>query len=297
MDDISSSLIDRSLKVLFRREPAALCRLVGAAADPDRIRLGDVTVNIPEHRADHLFLLGDDDDPSRWALHLEYQLQPDLRVLGSWHHKNAALNAQLDRPVILTVVYLTKGDRATFPDTLTLTGGGLTNTYSFHTVRLWEHEERIRDGDLPELAPLLVLCEDEPGEETLRRERSLILGLPVERGERAELLAIATMIGTRYFTREVLERLFREEMEMMKTVSFVEEWIQEGEARGEARGARQVLLRLLRRQFGELPPPVLQQIEQADLEECEAMAERVLDAKSLEDLGLPSNGASGSGTG
>jgi len=71
-------------------------------------------------------------------------------------------------------------------------------------------------------------------------------------------------------------------MEMLKEASFIEEWIQEGEARG----ARQMLLRLLRKRFGELPATAVARLEAADLAACEALAERVLEANSLEELGL-----------
>jgi hypothetical protein len=57
---------------------------------------------------------------------------------------------------------------------VTIQRGGGRNRFEFETVRLWEHAERIRGGDLQELAPLLVLCENEPTEATLREERELI---------------------------------------------------------------------------------------------------------------------------
>lgn len=102
-------LIDRSVKALMRRVPPAFFRLAGADVDPGTIQIGDVSINLPEFRADQVFLVGEVSDPERWAAHLEYQLQPDPRVLRGWFLKNAALTAQWDLPVLLTVVYLTKG--------------------------------------------------------------------------------------------------------------------------------------------------------------------------------------------
>jgi hypothetical protein len=285
-----AQLIDRSLKLLFRRVSPALFRLARLPVDPAAVRLADVAVNLPEHRADQLFLIGADDDPARWGLHLEYQLQPDRRALRGWLLKNAALNAQLEIPVLLTVVYLTRGGRATFPARSAVSAGGLTNEYRFHTIRLWEHADRIRSGELAELAPLLVLCDDRPSEGTLQEERALILGLGAPAAVQAELLAVAAMVGTRFFSREQLQTLFREEMEMLKEVSFIEEWIQEGEARG----ARRLLLRQLQKRFGELPAAALARLEAADLAACEALAERVLEANSLEELGLAARGNEGS---
>jgi predicted transposase YdaD len=194
--------------------------------------------------------------------------------------------AQLGIPAVLTVVYLAKGDRAAFPAIHRVEGGGLVNEYRFHTIHLWEHADRIRSGELRELAPLLVLCEAKPTERTLREERALILGVDAAQAVRAELFAVAAMVGTRYFPRLLLERLFREEMQMLKEVSFIEEWILEGEARA----ARSFLLRQLRKRFGELPPEVVARVESADRSRCEEMVERLLDATSLDELGLAGGG-------
>jgi flagellar biosynthesis/type III secretory pathway protein FliH len=104
-----------------------------------------------------------------------------------------------------------------------------------------------------------------------------------------------------------VEALFREEMQMLKETSFIEEWLEEalaqGVARGEAQGleqglaqgetqaARSFLLRQLRKRFGPLPAGVVERIEAADREWCEAMGERLLDAASLEEMGLGGIGA------
>jgi hypothetical protein len=196
---------DRSLKVLIRRVLPTLLRLAGIEVDPAQVHPEDTAINLPEHNADHVFRIGDEGDPTRWALHLEYQLQPDPRVLPDWFSKNAALNKLLPIPVVLMAVYLTRGDRATFPDAYTIEGGGLRNNNRFEVIRLWEHAERIRGGELSELAPLLVLCEDIPTEATLRHERQLILSLDVARPIRADLLAVAVTVGTRFFARDLLE--------------------------------------------------------------------------------------------
>jgi hypothetical protein len=286
MSSPGPSLFDRSIKVLLRRAYPAFLRLAGVAVDPARVRPEDVTINLPEHRADQVFLVGEEGDPDRGGLHVECQLQPDTRVMDGWFYKNGAFNRQYGFPVPLVVIYLTRGDRATFPDRHVVAVGGVTNEWKFHTIRLWEHADRIRGGELAELAPLLVLCEDSPTEETLREERRLILGLDVPSPVRADLLAVAVMVGYRYFARELLLSFFREELQMLKEAGFVEEWLEEAEARGEARGAQRILLAQLEKQFGELPASVVERIEQADRAECEALALRVLDARSLDELGL-----------
>src|SRR3954452_7830914 len=103
-------LIDRSLKVLTRHAAHALCRLADIAVAPDQIRFEDTAVNVAEHRADQVLLLGEEGDPARWRWHLEYQMEPDTSVMDGWLVKNAVLTARLPLPVVLTVVYLTRGD-------------------------------------------------------------------------------------------------------------------------------------------------------------------------------------------
>src|SRR5436190_8383301 len=169
----------------------------------------------------------------------------------------------------MTVVYLTRGSHSRFPAAYMVGGEGLTNEYRFHTLRLWEHANRIRGGELPELAPLLVLCEDVPTEQTLQEERQLILGLPVDPSVRTELLAVAQTVGSRYFPRHVLERLFQEELQMLKEASFIDEWIEQGRAQGRAGAARQMLLRLLRARFGELPVSAVSRVENEWPDWCE----------------------------
>jgi predicted transposase YdaD len=292
------TLLDRSLKALVRRVPAAAFRLCGAEVDPARTRTEDVTVNLPEFRADQVLVVTHERGRTRSALHLEYQLQPDARRIPGWMLKNAAFQVQLGVPVVLVVVYLTRGRYRRFPRSHTVIAEGLRNTHRFHAVRLWEHADRIRSGDLGPLAPLLVLCEDEPTERTLLEERERILRLDAPRPLKSDLLGLALTVGSHYFPRDLLFSVFREKLQMLKEASFVEEWIAEaaataeargrieGEARGEARGARDLLLRQLQSRFGPLPLSAVARVESADLDRCLELAERLLRARSLSELEL-----------
>ena len=84
-------------------------------------------------------------------------------------------------------------------------------------------------------------------------------------------------VGARYFDKEFLWKFFREEMEKMREATFIDEWLEEkleeglqqglqqGLERGIERGIEQgiqqekqrtrwlILMRILRRHFGELP--------------------------------------------
>jgi predicted transposase YdaD len=152
----------------------------------------------------------------------------------------------------------------------------------------------IESGALPELAPLLALCEPNPGPATLQREREMILGLDAPRAVKSDLLAVALMVGLRFFDRAVLESVFRAELLMLKEIEFIHELFSDefaerearGEARGEAQASRRLLLGLLQARFGVLPANVVARIEQTSPAECEALALRLLTAGSLAELGL-----------
>jgi predicted transposase YdaD len=284
------SLFDRSIKFLARHAPAAFLKLAGAELRDEPFRWEDTSVNLPEFRADQLLAVGGPGAGIQRAFHFEYQLRPARKVLRGWFLKNAAFSAQLDSPVVLVGFYLRRGGRTRFPATYRAEADGLANEFRFETVRLWEHADRIRTGELPELAPLLVLCEDEPRAETLAVERELILGVGGPPRLRSDLLGLALTVASRFFPRHLLETTFREELPMLQEMSIVEEWIAEGEARGEARGkaleAQEFVLLALEKRFGTLPDRVGRQVRSLDEAGCRSLFTRSLDASSLDALGL-----------
>ncbi len=116
--------------------------------------------------------------------------------------------------------------------------------------------------------------------------REIIHQLPLQDVEKGDLLAVTMMLGSRHFTREVLWAVLKEDEKMIEGVPWISDWIAEGEARGEAREARQLTLRLLRKRVGDLSPTVIAQVEGANTARCEEIAERLLEAHSLNELNL-----------
>jgi predicted transposase YdaD len=144
------------------------------------------------------------------------------------------------------------------------------------------------------LAPLLLLASKEKSEAVLQQERQLILNLPVTQETRRELLAVATMVGTRYFDTGTLRRIFHEAMAMLKEAEFVQEWVLEGEARGEARGisrgeargTQAAVVRLMRSRFGSVSPDVEARVAELTAEQALELLERVANANSPAELGF-----------
>lgn len=70
----------------------------------------------------------------------------------------------------------------------------------------------------------------------------------------------------------------------MQDLGLIGDWIMEGEARGETSRARKTALRFLIKRFGTLPPALLERIEQADADWCDALLDRAIYAANLSEL-------------
>ena len=77
-------------------------------------------------------------------------------------------------PVALLAIYLQKGDYITFHDRYEVEFGIIKTQFRFTTVKLWEHKSRVRSVELIELAPLLILFEETPTQQTVKEEIALI---------------------------------------------------------------------------------------------------------------------------
>ncbi len=89
---------------------------------------------------------------------------------------------------------------------------------------------------------------------------------------------------------KMMATLEDEEVQEMKT-SMAEWWsreaLEKGRQEGRQEGEASLLKRLLKRRFADLPSSIDQRLEQASQQELEHWADRVLDAKRLEDVFSP----------
>ena len=300
--------VDMGVKGFFQRHPQTALRLAGMPASHQIVGTEDSSINTPELRADHVFIVETQSGPpasrrsirgapaGKYALYMESQLTPDRRIISLWMLKCAALSRQLKMPVLLLVIYLKQGRYKTFPDHSTVTIGNLTTSFHFSTICLWEHEDAIRSGEWGELAPLLALFDEDAREETLHDIVRLIRESGASLAEQADLLGIGAQIAAKSFPRWMVDLVFSKELEMGKARvrTFMDDWVDEGIAKGKAEGmaqgrgeeARLLTLRVLRKRFGRLPAPIVSHIKAADLRACEDLIDRAIEADSLEDLGL-----------
>ena len=238
--------VDMGVKGLIQRRPKTVLRLAGIPESHQIVAVEDSSINTPELRGDHVFIVDPKPAPpatvpslhtwskEAYGLYIETQLTPDRRILSLWMLKCAALSRQLKMPVVLLVIYLKQGRYKTFPDHYIVTKGGLTTEFHFSTIQLWEHADAIRSGELWELAPLLALLDAEPREDTLREELRLIRDSRATPREKADLMGIAAQIAAKSFPRSVVDGVFAKEMEMAKTRvrTFIDDWVDEGIAKG-----------------------------------------------------------------
>ncbi len=86
--------------------------------------------------------------------------------------------------------------------------------------------------------------------------------------KRANLLSIAMTIACRYMDKNVLKDYFKEEMEMLREASIVEEWLEEGVQKGIHQGvlqnAREAVIENLEVHFDVVPTSIVKIIKGID---------------------------------
>jgi predicted transposase YdaD len=143
---------------------------------------------------------------------------------------------------------------------------------------MWEEnpEPFLQDSALLPLAPLTATNQPQTLlEQIVQRVNQ------VQTTQRPEISAYTQILAGLKFKKDLIKRLFREGM--MRESVIYQEILEEGEQRGERR-ERSLVLRLLTRKVGELPPGIREQVETLSLEELENLGEALLDFTSLLDL-------------
>jgi len=273
--------IDRAIKVVLRLYPEK-CLDLFFGKDRQVVFQGveDPQINISERRADKVWLVSEQGRDG--ALHIEAILEPKKSELANFYVKNALLEAVLKRPVITVLVYLEKGRYETFPYTYERSVGLFQNVYIFACVLLWKYRNRILSGEYKEFAPLLSLLEDKPTVSTLEKEKELIAQFPEE--EQRELMGVAILVACRKFEDEFVRQIFKEKLPMVKEISFVREWIEEGEQKGEQKGKRSFLLAQFAKKFGPLSPELQEQINQLSGAKLDNLSLALFDLQNFNEL-------------
>jgi len=249
----------------------------------------DAQIQIPEHRADKVWRIHD--GIREGCLTLEAIAVPDRRDLRRINLKNAELQVYLKLPVITVLVYLKRGQYATFPDGYEDELGGLTNSHRFVCILLWEHEERIRSGELRELAPFLLLFYDDPDPGILSVINHLIEGV-ADPQQALELKSVSAIIAERYFSVDLIKQYFKLEFPMIRETSIFKEIFDhrynegrvEGLAEGEVSGNRRLLQKQLEKKFGPLSPELKVRLLELNSEALDSLAMTLLELATVDEL-------------
>jgi len=296
--------------------------MAGIPADPSLLRLEDSGVIVKELHADQVLVHAATRSAAAFGLCIEYVWELDRDRLRGWILKALTLEETLNHTVLLVVVYLRPTAAAERPDRLVRRAGGKSNHHAFETVYLWEFAERIRSGELPELAPFLILWDHEDPEGTLRDEKELIQSAELPEPVKREVVGAAYLLGLKYASRRIVDAVFREEVMKLEEMGLIgeriaaqlaekealawerglsrgleegreqglekglEEGREEGRAQGRDEEARELTMRILRLRFGVLPDSWTTLIAQLDAERCGRLLEQALQVESLAELNV-----------
>jgi predicted transposase YdaD len=132
---------------------------------------------------------------------------------------------------------------------------------------------------------------DEPTEATVRLARDLANREPDEE-RRALLLSFVVLLAARYFDRETIRRLFREEEKMIRTQTFIDEWLDDAEQKGRQEGHQEgrqeaiseTLLQFLTYKFANVPAELAQQLQTLSAADLSSLFNLALTAQSLQEV-------------
>lgn len=284
---------DATLKSLLEDAPQDWPILAGIA-DP-QVTVIDSDIATISGAADKVLRL---EGPRPWIMHFEFQSGPDATLPARCNLYSAAMENRHMLPVQTVVVLLSpRAQLSSITGTYEVKRHHVAAPYRvfrYQVIRVWELPvESLLHGGLGQLAlaPISAVQKSElPGVIDVMKERAARERDRARRGR--WWTAVNILMGLRY-NRAIVDQLLAGVMEMEESVTYqaiVAKGEAKGEAKGMAKGARDELRKVLLRQgadkFGEPAPDwaaaALAQMD--DLEQLEALATKVLHAKSWKEL-------------
>ncbi|PMB19957.1 DUF4351 domain-containing protein [Fischerella thermalis] len=242
---------------------------------PTSIEVLKTELSIEPIRADSVTFLS---TPGR-ILHLEFQVKIEttpplsLRMLDYW----VRLYRRYRLPITQVVILLKPVAEATeiesefnFEQT----------RHRYRVVRMWEQDPEIFLQD-PALLPLATLAATTNPEQLLSRVAKQVSMIETIE-QRREVAARTQLLAGLKFEKGLIRKLFRGEA--MRESVIYQEILEEGRQEGRQEGELALLLKLLTRRVGTLPPELQMQIQALPLTQIEELGEALLDFSELADL-------------
>jgi hypothetical protein len=251
--------IDRVSKLLFREYADLLVELAfpGQAVRVLNIE-ENIEINLPTRPLDMVMTIASGVDGQQLGLHIEYYAHHTADLPQRLFIYSAELTDRMKMPVATVVIYSERRQAKSrpAPEYLVKVGEQVVNLFTYRDIWLVDYADKIRSGELAPLAPFLVEFVARPTLETVQLAKALAHSEANEE-RRGLLLSLVVLLAARYFDRKTLRRLFQQEEKMLRTNTFIDEWIEEaekkgqqaGEQKGRQEGEYHLLMRLLNHRF------------------------------------------------
>ncbi len=233
-------------------------------------RLSPTELSLQPIRADALILL----ESSEFVLHLEFQTKVDPDIFFRMLDYRVRVYRRFpNKRMRQVVIYLKRSESELVRQNTFVID---RTRHEFEVVRLWEiPTEQLLDS--PGLLPLAALSQTEDRVGTLREVVRRIDTIP-NRLQKSDVAASTAIMAGLVLEKGVIRRLLREEI-MRESVIY-----QEIKAEGRQEEGATLVLRLLNRRLGEIPPSLQTQIRALPIEQLEELGEALLDFESEADL-------------
>ncbi|MEA5490310.1 MULTISPECIES: Rpn family recombination-promoting nuclease/putative transposase [Pseudanabaena] len=247
-------------------------------------------------RADSLILL----ETEGLLLHLEFQTKVDpqipFRMLDYWVRGKRRFP---DKKIRQFVIYL----KETSSDVVFQQEFQDDSTYHrFEVIRLWE-QPVTKFLEFTGMLPFAILVNEGDKEQLLQDIAQKIDEIPEQKTRQIVGAATYVLAGL-VLDKNIIKQILRRDI-MRESVTY-QEILEEGRLEGEVKGRKEgevkgrkegeikgrkqglltIILRLLTRKFGNLPPKMHTRIARLQIPRLESLAEAILDFESVADLEL-----------
>ena len=265
---------DNTCKYLAETYPQDFAKWL-LAAEVSEVEILKPELHLEPIRADAVIFLKVGDK----ILHLEFQTTPksktplDFRMLDYYTRLKRQYGCEIEQVVIFL--------QATTSEMVFNSQYVDTNTiHKYRVIRMWEEEAASLLAN-PALLPLATLAKTDSPENLLTQVAAAVNTIESKKARDNISVCTQLLAGLR-FNRNLLNQLFQEDI--MEESWVYQDILQKGEQKGKRREALELILRMLKRRFGNIPARIEQQLPNLGLTQLEDLAEELLDFSQIDDL-------------
>ena len=265
---------DNTCKYLAETYPQDFAKWL-LAAEVSEVEILKPELHLEPIRADAVIFL----KVGNKILHLEFQTTPksktplDFRMLDYYTRLKRQYGCEIEQVVIFL--------QATTSEMVFNSQYVDTNTiHKYRVIRMWEEEAASLLAN-PALLPLATLAKTDSPENLLTQVAAAVNTIESKKARDNISVCTQLLAGLR-FNRNLLKQLFQEDI--MEESWVYQDILQKGEQKGKRREALELILRMLKRRFGNIPTRIEQQLPNLGLTQLEDLAEELLDFSQIDDL-------------